>query len=66
MAEQSKQIAIAKEQELFARQKAAELRKANDALCGCLDALASVPELDEFLERDFQGVSSSSRTRYPA
>jgi len=51
MAAQSKQIAIAKEQELFARQKAAELRKANEALRGCLNALASVPELDEYLGR---------------
>ena len=49
MAEQSKQIAIAREQAQFARQKAAELAKANDALRECLDALASVPELDEFL-----------------
>ena len=49
IAEQSKQIAIAKEQALFAGQKAEELGKANEALRGCLDALASVPELDEFL-----------------
>ena len=42
MAEQSKQIAIANE-------KVAELGKANEALRGCLDALAMVPELDEFL-----------------
>jgi signal transduction histidine kinase len=49
MAEQSKQIAIAKEQAQFARQQAAELGKANEALRGFLDALASVPELDEFL-----------------
>lgn len=49
MAEQSKQIAIAKEQAQFARQKAAELGRANEALRACLDALASVPELDEFL-----------------
>jgi signal transduction histidine kinase len=49
MAEQSTQIAIAKEQAEFARQRAAELGKANEALRGCLDALASVPELDEFL-----------------
>src|SRR6516164_7810154 len=49
IAEQSKQIAIAQEQALFAGQKAEELGKANEALRGCLDALASVPELDEFL-----------------
>jgi signal transduction histidine kinase len=49
IAEQSKQMAIAKEQALFAGQKAEELGKANEALRECLDALASVPELDEFL-----------------
>jgi signal transduction histidine kinase len=49
MAEQSKQIAIAQEQAQFARQKATELGKANEALRACLDSLASVPELDEFL-----------------
>jgi hypothetical protein len=32
-----------------ARERAAELAKANEALLGCLDSLASVPELDEFL-----------------
>jgi signal transduction histidine kinase len=57
MAEQSKQIAIAKEQELFARQRAAELGRANDALRGCLDALASVPELDEFLEQVMAAIA---------
>jgi signal transduction histidine kinase len=31
------------------RQRATQLAKANEALRGCLDALASVPELDEFL-----------------
>ena len=41
--------AMARERELFAQQRAAELAKANEALRGCLDALASVPELDEFL-----------------
>jgi signal transduction histidine kinase len=49
LAEQSKQIAVAKEQAQFARQRAAELAKANEAIRACLDALASVPELDEFL-----------------
>jgi hypothetical protein len=57
MAEQSKQIAIAKEQELFARQRAAALARANDALRGCLDALASVPELDEFLEQVMAAIA---------
>jgi len=63
MAEQSKQIAIANE-------KAAELGKANEALRGCLDALALVPELDEFLglvmgalTRQLGAASSVLRTR---
>src|SRR6266446_6077506 len=37
--------AMARERELFAQQRATELAKANEALRGCLDALASVPEL---------------------
>jgi PAS domain S-box-containing protein len=41
--------ALARERELFAQQRANELAKANEALRGCLDALASVPELDDFL-----------------
>jgi PAS domain S-box-containing protein len=41
--------AMARERELFAQQRAADLAKANVALRGCLDALASVPELDDFL-----------------
>jgi PAS domain S-box-containing protein len=43
------QAAMAREREIFAKQRAAELAKANEALRGCLDALASVPELDDFL-----------------
>jgi hypothetical protein len=43
------QAALARERELFAQQRATELGKANEALRGCLDALASVPELDDFL-----------------
>jgi PAS domain S-box-containing protein len=43
------QASMARERELFARQRATELAKANEALRGCLDALASVPELDDFL-----------------
>ena len=43
------QVAIARERELFAQQRATQLAKANDALRGSLDALASVPELDEFV-----------------
>jgi PAS domain S-box-containing protein len=41
--------ALARERELLAEHRAAELAKANKALRGCLDALASVPDLDEFL-----------------
>jgi len=49
LAEQAKQTALAIEREKAVRERAVELAKANDALRGCLDALASVPELDEFL-----------------
>jgi GAF domain-containing protein len=49
LAEQAKQTALAMEREKTAGERAAELAKANEALRGCLDALASVPELDEFL-----------------
>src|SRR5260370_9189948 len=41
--------AMAHERELFAQQRAAELARANEALRGFLDALASVPGLDDFL-----------------
>jgi len=40
---------MARERELFAQQRVTELAKANEALRGCLDALTSVPELDDFL-----------------
>jgi PAS domain S-box-containing protein len=43
------QIAIAREREMLMRQRAADLAKANEALLSCLDALASVPELDAFI-----------------
>jgi signal transduction histidine kinase len=43
------QAALAREREMFALQRTIELTKANEALRRCLDALASVPELDEFL-----------------
>jgi signal transduction histidine kinase len=41
--------ALAREGEMFARQRTVELAKANEALRGSLDALAAVPDLDEFL-----------------
>jgi PAS domain S-box-containing protein len=66
------QAAIARERELFAQQRATELAKANEALRGCLDALASVPELDEFLgqvmaaiTRQLGAVASTLRVLNP-
>src|SRR5258705_3184420 len=41
--------AMSRERELFAQQRATQFARANEALRGCLDTLASVPELDEFL-----------------
>ncbi len=62
--------ALAHERERFAQQRATELAKANEALRGCLDALASVPELDDFLgqvmaaiTRQLGAVSSTLRVR---
>src|SRR5258708_3383107 len=62
--------AMARERELFAQQRATELAKANEALRGCLDALASVLELDDFLgqvmpaiTRQLGAVSSTLRVR---
>jgi signal transduction histidine kinase len=43
------QAVLTREREMFAQQRMSELTKANDALRGCLDALGSVPELDELL-----------------
>jgi two-component system, NarL family, sensor kinase len=67
---QRMQAALARERELFAQQRATELAKANEALRGCLDALASVPELDDFLghvmaaiTRQLGAVSSTLRVR---
>jgi two-component system, NarL family, sensor kinase len=64
------QAALERERELFAQQRATELAKANEALRGCLDALASVPELDDFLgqvmaaiTRQLGAVSSLLRLR---
>ncbi|HZC36767.1 MAG TPA: ATP-binding protein, partial [Chthoniobacterales bacterium] len=62
------QIAIAREREMLMRQRAADLAKANEALRSCLDALASVPELDAFIgqvmaaiTRQLGAVSSNLR-----
>jgi PAS domain S-box-containing protein len=50
--------ALARERELFAQQRATELAKANEALRGCLDALASVPELDDFLGQVMAAITN--------
>ncbi|HZC34472.1 MAG TPA: PAS domain S-box protein, partial [Chthoniobacterales bacterium] len=62
------QIAIARERETLMRQRASELAKANEALRSSVDALASVPELDEFvgqvmaaINRHLGAVSSNLR-----
>ena len=67
---QQMQAAIAREKEMLALQRAAELARANDALRGCLDALASVPDLDDFLgqvmaamTRQLGALSSTLRVR---
>src|SRR5207245_5503781 len=64
------QAAIAHEREMFAQQRAIQLGRANEALRGCLDALASVRELDDFLgqvmatmTRQLGAVSSTLRVR---
>jgi signal transduction histidine kinase len=67
---QEMQAAFAREREKFALQRAAELGKANEALRGSLDALASVQELDDFLgqviaimTRQLGAISSTLRVR---
>ncbi|MBV8275119.1 MAG: GAF domain-containing protein, partial [Verrucomicrobia bacterium] len=62
------QIAVARERETLVHQRAVELAKANQALRGCLDALATVPKLDEFIgqvmaaiTRQLGAVSSNLR-----
>jgi two-component system NarL family sensor kinase len=67
---QEMQAALASERETFALQRAAELGRANKALRGCLDALASVGELDDFLgqvmatmTRQLGAISSTLRVR---
>jgi hypothetical protein len=42
-------IVIAREREMLVRQRAFDLARANEALRSCLDALASVTELDQFV-----------------
>jgi len=50
---------MARERELFAQQRATELAKVHEALRGCLDALASVPELHEFLGQVMTAITRS-------
>ncbi len=64
------QAALAREREMFMQQRTIELARANEALRGCLDALAAVPNLDEFLgqvmaaiTRELGGTSSILRLR---
>ncbi|HYZ83111.1 MAG TPA: PAS domain S-box protein, partial [Bryobacteraceae bacterium] len=66
------QIAIAREREMLMRQRAADLAKANEALRSCLDALATVPELDAFIgqvmgtiTRQLGAISSNLRVISP-
>jgi GAF domain-containing protein len=70
LADQAEQSALVIEREIAALERAAELAKANEALLQCLDSLASVSELDEFLgqvmvatTRQLHGVSSVMRLR---
>jgi PAS domain S-box-containing protein len=62
------QKAVAREREMLIRQRATDLAKGNEALRSCLDALASVPRVDEFLgqvmaviTRQLGAVSSNLR-----
>jgi PAS domain S-box-containing protein len=62
------QAALAREREMFAEQRAIQLGRANEAFRECLDALASVRELDDFLgqvmatmTRQLGAVSSTLR-----
>jgi PAS domain S-box-containing protein len=66
------QITIAREREMLMRQRATDLAKANEALRSCLDALASVAELDAFIgqvmaaiNRQLGAVSSNLRVLNP-
>jgi signal transduction histidine kinase len=43
------EAALTREREMFARQRRIELAKADEALRECLDALVSLPELDELI-----------------
>jgi len=55
---QEMQAAMARERDMLAQQRATQLATANNALRGCLDALASVPELDDFLGQVMAAITS--------
>ena len=66
----AEKLRLTREREMLAQQRATELAKANEALRECLDALASVPELDQFLgqvmaaiTRQLGAISSTLRVR---
>jgi PAS domain S-box-containing protein len=66
------QASMAREREMLAQQRATQLAKANAALRNSLDALTSVPELDEFIgqvmaaiTRQLGAVSSMLRVLNP-
>jgi signal transduction histidine kinase len=50
-------VALAPGREMFAPQRTIELAQANEALRGSLDALAAVPDLDEFLGQVMAAIS---------
>ena len=60
---QQMQAAMAREKERLALQRAAELARANDALRESLDALASVPDLDDFLGQVMAALTRQLRAR---
>jgi signal transduction histidine kinase len=64
------QAALARQREMFTKRRKIEMGEANEVLRGCLDALAAVPSLDEFLgqvmasiTQELRGTSSVLRLR---
>jgi signal transduction histidine kinase len=55
------QLALAREREMLTQRRTLELAKANEALRGCLDALAAVPTLDEFLGQVMAAITRKLR-----
>ena len=52
---------FSQEREILAQQRTAQLVRANQALRGCLDALASVPKLDEFIGQVMAAITAQLR-----